>query len=284
MRYPPGTVGRAFEETARRLGEVAGDGARLDARLLVSEALGKAPEYVIGYPERIMPDEASGRLAVFLDQRLAHKPISQILGRREFRSLDFEVTAATLTPRPETEILVEMCLDALRDVPSPRVLDLGSGTGCILLSLMSERRDILGLGVDESEGALEVARRNAERLGCDADFRRSDWFGGVQGAFDLIVSNPPYIPAGEREELPADVRDHEPAAALFAGDDGLDAYRAIARGAGAHLKSGGDVAVEVGMGRVEDVASVFERRGFRRRESRNDLAGRARALWFVRGK
>jgi len=176
--------------------------------------------------------------------RLARQPVAQIIGQRQFWGLGFRVTRDTLDPRPETETLVA---EALR-LPFRKVLDLGTGTGCILLSCLHDCPTAEGLGVDISAAALEVARGNAHALGLEgrAGFQLSDWFSTVAGRFDLIVSNPPYIAADEMAGLAPEVRAHEPAMALTDGGDGLGAYRAILAGAAAHLAPGGRVLLEIG--------------------------------------
>ncbi|MDO5605977.1 MAG: peptide chain release factor N(5)-glutamine methyltransferase [Paracoccus sp. (in: a-proteobacteria)] len=191
--------------------------------------------------------------------RAARQPVAQIIGRRAFWNHDFAVTGDTLDPRPDTETLVEAALN----LPWRSVLDLGTGTGAILISLLAERPGARGLGVDLSGAALEVARENAARIGVTADFVQSDWFGAVSGRFDLIVSNPPYIAASEMPGLSPEVRDWEPHLALTDGADGLTAYRAIAAGAGRHLNPGGVVLVEIGWRQRADVGAIFAAAGAR---------------------
>lgn len=215
-------------------------------------------------------------LDIYVAQRLRRRPVSQILGRRAFWRHEFEVTGAVLDPRPETETLVEW---ALTEAFS-RILDLGTGTGCILLSLLADRPGAEGLGTDLSEAALAVAQRNAARLGLAdrAAFARSDWFSGVSGRFDLIVSNPPYIAAAEIPGLAPEVRLWEPVQALTDGADGLSAYCAIAAGARARLAPGGRLMVEIGAGQGEAVSALFRGAGLDDVAVRPDLDGRDRVV------
>ena len=234
---------------------------------------GRAPE-----PQsRDAPNDTTREvLASYVAERLRRRPVSQILGRRAFWRHEFEVTGDVLDPRPETETLVEWALAE----PFARVLDLGTGTGCILLSLLADRPDADGLGTDLSEPALAVARRNAARLGVAerAAFARSDWFAGISGRFDLIVSNPPYIAAEEMAGLEPEVRLHEPRAALTDGGDGLSACRAIAAGLAARLAPGGRCLVEVGAGQAEAVSALFRAAGLAVEAPRPDMDGRARVV------
>jgi release factor glutamine methyltransferase len=215
-------------------------------------------------------------LAIYLAQRAERRPVSQILGRRAFWRHEFEVTGDVLDPRPDTETLVEQALAG----PFSRVLDLGTGTGCILLSLLAERPGAHGVGIDLSAPALAVAARNAARLGLAdrAAFRQGDWFAGVEGRFDLIVSNPPYIAAAEMAGLAPEVRDWEPHLALTDGGDGLGAYRAITGGAGAHLLPGGRLLVEIGPSQGVAVAGLFTAAGFADVRILPDLDGRDRVV------
>lgn len=200
--------------------------------------------------------------------------MAQIVGARLFWGRSFEVTPDVLDPRPETETLVAAALET----PFARVLDLGTGTGCTLLTLLAERPEATGMGSDLSEAALQVAARNAARHGIAADLVQSDWYEGIGGRFDLIVSNPPYIPVAEIAGLAPEVRDHEPRIALTDGGDGLGAYRAIAAGAAAHLAPAGRLLVEVGAGQAPSVQEIFAAAGLDCVGTRPDLEGRARVV------
>ncbi|MEI4487211.1 peptide chain release factor N(5)-glutamine methyltransferase [Frigidibacter sp. MR17.14] len=260
----PGLSAAGIEDPAR------------DARRLMAHALGVAAERIsLHMGDDLTPMQAAA-FAAHLEERLRRRPVSQITGARLFYGRSFRVTRDTLDPRPETEELVSEALSA----PFGRVLDLGTGTGCILLTLLAERPGTSGLGLDLSPAALEVARGNAAALGLDgrAEFGLSDWFAAVQGEFDLIVSNPPYIAADEMAGLAPEVRDWEPAMALTPGGDGLDAYRAIAAGALAHLAPGGRLMVEIGPTQGQAVASLFRAAGLDVTAIRTDLDGRDRVV------
>ena len=247
-----------------------------EARRLLAHAAGVEPGALLTLGPGDFTEEVMSRYAALLARRARREPMAQILGYRDFHAHRFRVTADVLDPRPETETVVRAALEA----PFSRMLDLGTGTGCILLSLLAARPGAEGLGTDISEAALAVARRNAADLGLAgrARFALSDWLAGLEGRFDLIVANPPYIAAAEMPGLAPEIREWEPHAALTDGDDGLSAYRAIARGAPAHLAPGGRLIVEVGAGQADAVAGLFAAAGFVEPTIRHDLDGRARAV------
>lgn len=253
---------------------------RGDARRLLAFALDLSPDRLLLHLGDAVEDRAAARFSAVIDARAARRPVAQIIGRRMFWGREFHVTAATLDPRPETEVLVAAALEA----PFARVLDLGTGTGAILLSLLADRPEAQGLGTDLSPGALAVAEGNARQLGLEAraGFRLSDWFGEVTGTFDLIVSNPPYIAAAEMADLAPEVRDWEPHLALTPGGDGLAAYRAIAAGAGAHLTPGGRVMVEIGPTQAAAVGRLMSAAGLDIMAVRPDLDGRDRVVIATR--
>lgn len=233
------------------------------------------------FPRRYVDYEAAmagGREAVFFDlvrRRAAREPMSHLLGYRDFWEHRFEVTRDVLDPRPETETLVASALERGFD----RVLDLGTGSGCVLLSLLAACPGATGVGTDLSDAALGVARRNTARLELDhrVTLVRSDWWDGVAGRFDLIVSNPPYIAASEMPGLGPELA-HEPRMALTDEGDGLSAYRAIAAGARAHLTPGGRLLVEIGPTQGAEVAALFEAAGLEDVAVRSDLDGRDRVV------
>lgn len=211
-----------------------------------------------------------------IKKRVTRMPVSQIIGRRAFWRHDFEVTSDVLDPRPETETLVELALAC----PFERVLDLGTGSGAIVISILADRPKARGVGTDLSEAALAVAARNADRTGV-ADrltLKVSNWFEAVSGSFDLIVSNPPYIAAGEMAGLAPEVRDWEPRGALTDEGDGLSAYRAIAAGAGDHLTPGGRLMAEIGPTQAKDVRAIFRQSGLVEIFVHTDLDGRDRVV------
>jgi len=283
-------------ENARRLVELVGavgrtlseagiDTARLDARLLIAHATSRASDDVVLQPDAVASPEALRILDDLVERRVAREPMSQILGIRGFYDLEFKVTSDVLTPRPETETLVEAVLDATdgRSQDALSLLDLGTGSGCLLLSLVHALPTARGLGTDLSEAALAVAKENA-RIASVADrvrFSQGSWFDAVDtdaGPFDVIVSNPPYIPSRDVEGLDPEVRDHEPRLALDGGGDGLGAYRVIAGGARERLSGGGLLAVEIGIGQAVEVVRLFETSGFTDIAVRPDLSGIERAV------
>jgi len=257
--------------------EAAGvEGAARDARVLLAHALGIGPDRLtLHLPDEMTPDQDAAFVAAVTD-RAARQPVAQITGRRLFWGQWFRVTRDTLDPRPETETLVAAALEW----PFLKVLDLGTGTGCILLSCLKGMPIAQGVGVDISDAALEVAAENSRDLGLAerARFLRSDWFSQVNGAFDLIVSNPPYIAASEMAGLAPEVRDWEPHLALSPGGDGLDAYRAIARGAGARLTPGGRLLVEIGPTQGAAVRAMLLAAGLEDVRILTDMDGRDRVV------
>lgn len=261
--------------------EAAGivDGYR-DATLLFLHALNSQPDadvrrhHLAHHLAAPVSDALAHRFEVAIAAREARQPVSQITGWRDFWNHRFRVTRDTLDPRPDTETLVEQALSA----PFRRVLDLGTGTGAILISVLAERPGTTGVGTDISQAALEVARDNAERIGVRAEFIRSDWFSDVTGQFDLILSNPPYIALDEMAGLYPEVREWEPRGALTDEADGLTAYRAIAARAGAYLVPDGRVMVEIGPTQAEDVCAIFQAAGFALTRVHRDLDGRNRVI------
>ncbi len=247
-------TGVALRDAAAQLRAAGIDDAMRDARRLLAHVLGIAPErLVVDMPQQLEPT-ADAALAAAVARRAASEPLSHITGTRLFYGRSFHVSAAVLDPRPETETLIELAVrEGFRDV-----LDLGSGSGCILLTLLAECADATGVGVDVSDAALAVAAENAAALGLDrrARFLVSDWYGAVAGQFDLIVSNPPYISEAEMAQLSPEVL-HEPRLALTPGGDGLAPYHVIAAGAGAHLRPGGRLLVEIGWRQGADVCAIL---------------------------
>lgn len=283
-RHAPGTLGYVVDQAAARLTAAGVETARLDARVLAAHVLGRDSSFVLTHPETVLGPEDDQAVSALIDRRAGREPVSRILGEREFWSMPFTVTAATLTPRPETETLVEHAVarmhDAGRSDAALRVLDLGTGTGCLLLAVLSELPNAQGLGIDISTAAVAVATANARRLGlaARAGFRRGNWAAGLDGPFDLILSNPPYIAEGDGPRLDPEVREFDPPGALFAGDAGLDAYAAIAPQAARLLAPGGFVIVELGQGQEDAVAGIFRNAGLMHDGTRADLAGIPRSL------
>ncbi|MCQ4297840.1 peptide chain release factor N(5)-glutamine methyltransferase [Pseudomonas stutzeri] len=250
--------------------------ARLDAEWLLAAALGKSTSYLRTWPEREVPPASAERFAADLARRRQGEPVAYILGRQGFWSLELEVAADTLIPRPDTELLVETALQLL-PMASARVLDLGTGTGAIALALAVERPSWQVCGVDRVEAAVALAERNRLRLGLgNATFTVSDWFAALNAErFAMIVSNPPYIPASDPHLQQGDVR-FEPQSALVAGADGLDDIRSIISQAPAHLQSGGWLLLEHGYDQAEAVRALLVLHGFEDAQSRLDLGGHER--------
>lgn len=272
------TGSEALARGVRVLREAGVPDAPADARRLLAEALGVEPgRLTLVLPEVFLPS-ASEAYNTLLARRAKREPVSHLVGRRLFWGREFLVTRDVLDPRPETEILVAAALEE----PFGRVLDLGTGSGCLLVTLLAERGDAVGQGLDLSSAALEVARANADRLevGGRTAFSRSDWFEAADGLFDLIVSNPPYIAADEMPGLEPEVRDWEPRMALTDEGDGLGAYRAILAGAQRHLEPGGRILLEHGPTQAAGIAAIGRALGFAEPEHRRDLDGRMRAVVF----
>jgi release factor glutamine methyltransferase len=258
--------------------------AKVDARALLCHALRVDRARLLTDSERILEAREIAAISGLAARRLKREPVSRIRGRKEFWSLMLEITAAVLTPRPETETVVEAALGAIqRDgatMEGLRILDIGTGSGALLLALLSELPHAIGFGTEISQPALEVARTNAERNGLKdrCTFVACDIAQGVQGPFDLIVSNPPYVPHGDIATLAPEVRDYAPAVALDGGNDGLDCYRAIVKQARRLLAPGGRLIVELGAGQEAAVRALFTMAGFAVGAARPDLAGIPRAL------
>lgn len=268
------TVADALRTGIRELAAAGVPDPARDARLLLAHALEVPADRLTLLLPDPLPMPAAARFDAALWHRMMRRPVSQITGRRLFWGRSFRVTRDTLDPRPETEALVAAALEE----PFASVLDLGTGTGAILLSLMAERPGTVGTGTDISPAALAVAAENAAALGLSPRLIRSDWFAQVDGRFDLIVSNPPYIAAAEMAALAPEVRDWEPRGALTDEGDGLGAYRAIAAGADAHLAPGGRLAVEIGATQAGAVAALLSGAGLRVDGVRRDMDGRDRVV------
>ena len=282
---------------------------RLDAELLLATALGVDRAELFRRPERVLTRIEERRFDGYLVRRQAREPVAYIRGRRAFRAIELEVTPAVLIPRPETETLVDVALEALAAVPAggdaagdgpgaeagpggaaapglyePLALDVGTGSGCIALALAAENPFARLVATDMSEAAVEVARRNAARLGLGGrvDIRRGDLLADLspKERFDLIVSNPPYIPAAEYRTLEPNVRDYEPRLALHGGEDGLDVHRRLIPAAAGRLRPGSVLAVEVGAGQAAAVRALFATAGaFEPAQERADLAGIPRVVF-----
>jgi release factor glutamine methyltransferase len=265
------SLAHALAETARALAPIS-DTPRLDAELLMAHALGETrEEMLLAAQDRPVPPA----FAALVERRLRHEPVAYIVGHRAFWTIELAVTPAVLIPRPDSETLIEAALARFGRAGPRRVLDLGTGSGALLLAALSEWPAAVGLGVDTSAAALAVAIDNAAALRLDdrARFAHAGWESAAAGDYDLVLCNPPYI--AQDEPLPADVYDHEPHSALFAGADGLDDYRAIA--VALRLPPGGAACVEIGAGQAAAVRALFEAAGFAT-ALRPDLAGHDRCV------
>ncbi|HWE47603.1 MAG TPA: peptide chain release factor N(5)-glutamine methyltransferase [Caulobacteraceae bacterium] len=258
------TLVQAWTGAQKRLKAAGVDSPAIDARLLLEAAANVTRTDVIADPHRELQDADARLLEDYVERRARREPVARILGRKGFWKLLLNVSPAVLTPRPETETLVELALNAHPEFAAFTVLDLGVGSGAILLSILAERPAARGLGVDVSEEALAVARDNAANLGLGgrAAFLRTDWTQGLADeSFDLVVANPPYIRSGEMPDLDPEVKDHEPHLALDGGVDGLSAYRELAPQILRVLKPDGLFLVEIGWNQAGEVKTLFEAEG-----------------------
>ena len=275
------TLVSAWNAAKQRLQAAGVDGPVIDARLLVEAAADASRADIIGEPRRPLTEEQAARLEDFIARRERREPVSHILGRKGFWKIMLSVTPHVLTPRPDTETLVEWALRQFPDGRAFSMLDLGVGSGAILLSILAERAAAKGLGVDVSEEALAVARENAANLGLAGQVAllRGDWTRGLgDDSFDLVVSNPPYIRTAEIETLDPEVKDFEPRLALDGGSDGLDAYRLLAPEILRVLKPGGRFAVEIGHDQSKDVEALFRQTRAAEIATLKDLANRDRVV------
>ncbi|RXH34439.1 peptide chain release factor N(5)-glutamine methyltransferase [Bradyrhizobium zhanjiangense] len=260
------------------------DEAELDARILLGAALGLDLTGLIAQAARPLTEAEASRLAQHLQRRIAGEPVARILGTREFWGLPFRLSEATLVPRPDTETVVELALEILREQKAshpPRIADVGTGSGAILLALLHEIPDAFGVGTDLSLTALATARDNARALGLAdrAAFVACSYAAALSGPFDLIVSNPPYIPSAEIPKLSIEVREHDPHLALDGGNDGYDAYRALIPQASERLASGGALIVEAGQGQARNIETLMAAAALvPDRPPKADLAGIPRAV------
>ncbi|EAQ44948.1 modification methylase, HemK family protein [Roseobacter sp. MED193] len=271
------TAAQAMAAAAARLRAAGVEDPARDARILLAHAARiEASRVTLIAPEDLEPEVAE-RYEQLIALRAIRVPVSHLLGEREFYGRRFKVSKDVLDPRPETETLIEAALAE----PFERVLDLGLGSGCILVTLLAESPQATGLGVDLSEAACLQASANAilHRVESRIDIQQSDWFSNVTGRFDLIVSNPPYIALDEMADLSPEVRQHEPDMALTDGGDGLAAYRALAAGVRAHLRSGGRLCLEIGPTQGQAVAAMMQEAGLTNIAVLPDLDGRDRVVF-----
>ena len=271
----------ALRDSERRLADAGIDSARADSRILVSHATGIARDRLVVPAAATLAPEQLARITELTTRRVAHEPVALITGQREFWSLEFQVSRATLIPRPDSETLIEAVLERRPDrTERNRVLDLGTGSGCLLLALLSEFPNATGIGIDTSSDALALAAANAQALGFAGrtSFVEDDWGASLNEHFDVILANPPYIATGDWARLDDDVRFFEPQTALLAGTDGLDAYRALLPHVVRLLAPGGLFAGEFGAGQGPGVVDAAQTVGLNVIELKRDLAGIERCL------
>ena len=275
------TIAALLQEARNALRDADIELSALDARLLLQAASALTHEQVIAEPNMVLPADKISRFKSFIDRRLQHEPVTRVLGVREFYGRLFQVSPAVLDPRADTETIIELTLQLMGQEPM-RILDLGTGSGAIAITLLAERPNWSGIAADLSSDALEIAKANSTALGVTSRlaFHNGTWFDGISEKFDLIVSNPPYIPHSDIFVLSLEVQNFDPHLALNGGGDGLEAYRAIAAGSAKYLNSKGLVILEIGAGQGADVTQIFINQGFELTEQKSDLGGHVRALAF----
>lgn len=273
---------------AERLAAAGVDSARVDARVLFAHVLGVSSSELLMNStdvDRRLSADVLERFDAAIARRAKREPVAYITGQKDFWNLTFDVGPGVLVPRPETELMIEWAQHRFRDHDAVlNALDLGTGSGCILLTFLSIYPKAQGLGVDISDEALSWARRNAHKIGVESRtmFLKNRWAEGITGSFDVIFANPPYIDDTDMAQLAPEVGGHEPHGALHGGADGLDAYRELAPQIAARLNPGGSALVEVGLGQAAAVESLFVARGMDARQTARDLAGIPRNLVFQR--
>ena len=277
-----GTIGDAVRSITHHLEQAKIDEANSEARLIISYALGLTRSEIIHRNDEKLSENQITRCRSFAKRRSAREPMAYLIGEKEFWSLPFKVSPETLIPRPDSETLVDAVLDHARKAGTPkRLLDIGTGSGCLLAALLSEWPEATGIGIDNNEGAVSVARLNLDRLGLAerGEIVSATWpTYQPREEFDLVISNPPYIPTAEIRTLEPDVRDYEPLSALDGGPDGLEVHREVADQTRAVLKTRGLIAVEFGIGQSSYIQQIYCAAGFDSIHIHKDLNGTDRCL------
>lgn len=267
-----------FSQIVQRMVQAHIDSPRLEARIIFAEVLGCRPDEICAGTEA--GQDNMRRIDELVARRLAHYPLDKVLGHKAFYKSEFITNEQVLSPRPDTEILVEEAAGVIKEQNAGTILDLGTGSGCIILSLLLEFPQLCGTAADISQAALQTAAQNAERLGLKerVSFIQADWFAPdfcnrIAQKFDIIVSNPPYIPTQEIATLEVEVKEHEPLTALDGGNDGFDSYRQIAQVAPLLLNEGGYIFLEAGIYQAAEIARIFTNNGFKHMQTVPDLSG-----------
>lgn len=279
------SVDQALSVGTKQLADSGIEDARSESRGLLAHVMSINTAQVFARADEELDTLAVGAFELCVNERAAGKPFAHITGKREFWSMPLQVSPATLIPRPDTETVLELVTELFKDREAPHdILDLGTGSGCLLLALLSIFQKANGIGLDVSEKAIDVANRNADSLDLNdrAQMVCSSWHDAIDGEFDLIVSNPPYIPTNDIPNLDRSVRDHEPHLALDGGPKGLDAYHYLIPTSANLLRSDGVLAVEVGIDQASDVSEIAAQSGFALYRVRRDLSGIERALSFYK--
>ena len=270
------TYSECYQKAKKRLEEANITDAESDVRLLMIHITKRDRSFILAHGEDEMSESDEEAFEAALLKRLSHIPLQLITGEADFMGLEFNVKEGVLIPRIDTEFLVEEAMRFIFD--GAQVLDMCCGSGCILLSIMKYKNDIEGTAVDVSDDALSLTKENADKLGLSPAIVKSDLFGNIEGKFDFIVSNPPYIRKADIDGLMEEVREHDPLLALDGGEDGLDFYRILAREAKDHLNPEGMILMEIGYDQGSDVGSIFESEGYINVTVLNDYAGNERVV------
>lgn len=277
---PKITINQALMWAAEQIARVAKESARREARLLMEFGSNLDATDIVVNGEKFLSKEQMSVFSSLIKRRKNCEPIAKIIGKKEFWSIPFYVDGNTLDPRPDSEALIEAVLGSLPSREAKfSILDLGTGSGCLLLTLLSELPNAKGVGVDTNHAAIEIAKKNAQQMNLQdrVEFINSDWTENVNDHFDIIISNPPYIKSGEIQNLGEELS-FDPLSALDGGEDGLDCYRKISKDISRVLRKGGTIFLEIGYDQENDVCQIFQAQGFKVWGRRADLAGHTRCL------